>query len=449
MPYGHRRGEDARRYPVHAAVYDGDARKLATTLLAKHARGGAALAGALAEQDADGRGEGLGLQTPLQRAVRSKQPGAAYEGVRRLIAAGADARAAGGHGSTALHIYAFRAAHDDAKVAQLLVAAGCDPRATDSHGNTAAEVADHPDSGHPRIAEALRQAVRYYGAGGAPAEFREEVRKLRERGIRMLVQDAILLDVEVPAGRWWISIRDPRHPDGRAGEIVGFNWRSFGSNEYLIRFGAGLRPQAVRLKGNIPLRDTSQQQPASWELIDPEGVPPEPEPAPPAPAPAPARWTAELAANQNPARVYYRNQTTKSTSWELPADISHTESRRLEAAGQRLLAEHTEKQRKAAMVAAFCAETGQDEATARRFLAQPADDWAPITGWSDVASAVRLWRSTIQPDPGPGLPPWTQYHHDPSMSRRTLANSNFRREYDKMDVPERLMSLGFHLGAVL
>ena len=436
MPYGHRRGEDPRRYPVHAAVYDGDARKLATTLLAKHARGGAALADALAEQDADGRGEGLGLQTPLQRAVRSKQPGAAYEGVRRLIAAGADARAAGGHGSTALHICAWRAAHDDAKVAQLLVAAGCDPRATDSHGNTAAEVADHPDSGHPRIAEALRQAE---AAGGAPAESREEVRKLRERGIRMLVQDAILLDVEVPAGQWWISIRDPRHPDGRAGEIVGFNWRSFGSNEYLIRFGAGLRPQAVRLKGNIPLRDTSQQQPASWELIDPEGVPPDPGGG--GPAPAPARWTAKLAANQNPAKVYYQNQTTKSTSWELPADISHTESRRLEAAGQRLLAEHTEKQRKAAMVAAFCAETGQDEATARRFL--------EMTGWSDLASAVRRWRSTIQPDPVPGLPPWTQYHHDPSMSRRTLANSNFRREYDKMDVPERLMSLGFHLGAVL
>ena len=171
MPYGHRRGEDPRRYPVHAAVYDGDARKLATTLLAKHARGGAALADALAEQDADGGGEGLGLQTPLQRAVRSKKPGAAYEGVRRLIAAGAEgdepamiARAAGGHGSTALHIYAFRAAHDDAKVAQLLVAAGCDPRATDSHGHTAAWVAD--ECGHPRIAEALRQAE---AAGGAPA----------------------------------------------------------------------------------------------------------------------------------------------------------------------------------------------------------------------------------------------------------------------------------------
>ena len=42
--------------------------------------------------------------------------------------------------------------------------AGGDPRATDSHGNTAAEVADHPDSGHPRSAEALRQAE---AAGGA------------------------------------------------------------------------------------------------------------------------------------------------------------------------------------------------------------------------------------------------------------------------------------------
>ena len=81
---------------MHAAVYDGDARKLATTLLAKHARGGTALADALAEQDANGGGEGLGLQTPLQRAVRAKQPGVAYEGGRRLIAAGADARAAAG-----------------------------------------------------------------------------------------------------------------------------------------------------------------------------------------------------------------------------------------------------------------------------------------------------------------------------------------------------------------
>ena len=108
-----------------------------------------------------------------------------------------------------------------------------------------------------------------------------------------------------------------------------------------------------------------------------------------------------------------------------------------------MLAEHTEKQRKAAMVAAFCAETAQDEGTARRFL--------EMTGWSDVASAVELWRPTPAPEPEPQSrrPPWVAYHHDPSMARRTLANSNFRREYDKMDVPERLMSLGFHLGAVL
>ena len=446
MPYGHRRGEDPRRYPVHAAVYDGDARKLATTLLAKHARGGTALADALAEQDADGGGEGLGLQTPLQRAVRSKKPGAAYEGVRRLIAAGADARAAGGHGSTALHIYAFKGAHDDAKLAQLLVAAGCDPRAADRHGHTAAWVAD--ECGHPRIAEALRQAE---AAGGAPAEFREEVRKLRELGIRMLVQDAILLDVEVPAGTC-ISIRDPRHPDGRAGEIVGFNWRSFGSNEYLVRFAGDFAAQAVRLgpKGNIPLRDTKKQQPASWELMA-EGVPPDPSGGGGVPPePAPARWTAKLAANQNPAKIYYQNQTSKSTSWELPADVSYTERRRLEAEGQRLLAEHTEKQRKAAMVAAFCAETGQDEATARRFL--------EMKGWSDLASAVRAWRDS-RPRPPRPLPPgpdpiillggWTQYHHDPSMLHRTLANSNFRREYDKMEVPARLMSLGFQLGGIL
>ena len=52
-------------------------------------------------------------------------------------------------------------------------------------------------------------------------------------------------------------------------------------------------------------------------------------------------------------------------------------------------------------------------------------------------------------EPQSRRPPWVAYHHDPSMSRRTLANSNFRREYDKMEVPERLMSLGFHLGAVL
>ena len=434
MPYGHRRGEDPRRYPVHAAVYDGDARKLATTLLAKHARGGTALADALAEQDADGGGEGLGLQTPLQRAVRSKKPGAAYEGVRRLIAAGADARAAGGHGSTALHIYAFKGAHDDAKVAQLLVAAGCDPRAADSHGHTAAWVAD--ECGHPRIAEALRQAE---AAGGAPAEVREEVRKLRELGIRMLVQDAILLDVEVPAGTW-ISIRDPRHPDGRAGEIVGFNWRSFGSNEYLVRFGGDFAARAVRL-GNIPLRDTAEQQPASWELMA-EGVPPDPSGGGGVPPePAPARWTAKLAANQNPAKIYYQNQTSKSTSWELPADVSYTERRRLEAEGQRLLAEHTEKQRKAAMVAAFCAETGQDEATARRFL--------EMKGWSDLASAVRAWRDSRPPGPPRPLPRWTQYHHDPRMLHRTLASSNFRREYDKMEVPARLMSLGFRLGGIL
>ena len=69
MPYGHRRGEDPRRYPVHAAVYDGELKKLATTLLAKHATGG--LADALAELDADGGGGGEGRQTPLQRAVRT------------------------------------------------------------------------------------------------------------------------------------------------------------------------------------------------------------------------------------------------------------------------------------------------------------------------------------------------------------------------------------------
>ena len=98
------------------------------------------MAAALAAWDRNG-------WTPLDSAIRCAQPeGAAAEGVRLLVVAGADATVEhySMRGYTALH----RAAEygpDDPSLAGVLMGAGCDPAAKDDRGRTALDLAQEED----------------------------------------------------------------------------------------------------------------------------------------------------------------------------------------------------------------------------------------------------------------------------------------------------------------
>ena len=84
----------------------------------------------------------LGWNTPLDYAAECKQPeGAAADGVRLLLAAGADATAKNRSGRTALH-HAAISGPDDPSLAGLLLGAGCDPAAKTSDGYTALDLAE-------------------------------------------------------------------------------------------------------------------------------------------------------------------------------------------------------------------------------------------------------------------------------------------------------------------
>ena len=75
-------------------------------------------AAALAERDGNGH-------TPLHRAAQCTQPeGAAADGVRLLLAAGADATAKDSYGYTALHRAAYDGP-DDPSLAGVLLACSC------------------------------------------------------------------------------------------------------------------------------------------------------------------------------------------------------------------------------------------------------------------------------------------------------------------------------------
>ena len=105
------------------------------------------MAVALAERD--------GYDTPLHRAAICTQPErAAADGVRLLLAAGADATAKNSRGYTALH-RAVLDGPDDPSLAGLLLGAGCDPAAKDSNGRTAIDWAKEHNK--PRMAAAPLQ----------------------------------------------------------------------------------------------------------------------------------------------------------------------------------------------------------------------------------------------------------------------------------------------------
>ena len=132
---------------------------------------------ALAEED--------GLQRrPLGRAAMCRQPeGAAADGVRLLLAAGADATAKDSIGLTMLH---FAAIHgpDDPSLAGLLLGAGCDPAATANFFDelvekTALDLAKRYNK--PRMAALLEAAAADPEATLAP--FRAELATLRQQGM--------------------------------------------------------------------------------------------------------------------------------------------------------------------------------------------------------------------------------------------------------------------------
>ena len=142
--------------------------------------------------------------TPLDRAAMCTQPeGAAAEGVRLLLAAGADATAKNEYGITALHL-AARYGPDDPSLAGLLMGARCDPAAKDRHGKPALAIAKEKNK--PRMAALLEAAAADPEAARAP--FRAEFDALRQ----------LVADLGLEAGLAVVASEDERLAAVRAME---------------------------------------------------------------------------------------------------------------------------------------------------------------------------------------------------------------------------------------
>eukprot|EP01045_Picozoa_sp_COSAG04_P016995 COSAG04_NODE_1469_length_6591_cov_5.515404_1_plen_1253_part_00 len=188
--------------------------------------------------------------TPLDCAAQCTQPeGAAADGVRLLLAAGADATAKtrNGGGWTALHIAAFEGP-DDPPLAGLLMGAGCDPAATVrdyGKGMTALDLAKQYN--RPRMASLLKSVKADPKATLAP--FRAEVAALRqlvgERGLEVGLAAVAALNLERQADR--LGRADEALPEGTRvcvagrgrGSYVSFERKRVGANEHTIAFDSG------------------------------------------------------------------------------------------------------------------------------------------------------------------------------------------------------------------
>ena len=136
------------------------------------------MAAALAQRDKHGFG-----YTPLERAAMCTQPeGAAADGARLLIAAGADATAGDSNAWTALHRVAVFGL-DDPALAGVLMGAGCDPVAKNSGGDTALDRAKQKSK--PRMVALLEAVATDPKAGLAP--FVAEVATLRQQGMAYVI----------------------------------------------------------------------------------------------------------------------------------------------------------------------------------------------------------------------------------------------------------------------
>eukprot|EP01045_Picozoa_sp_COSAG04_P010789 COSAG04_NODE_670_length_11367_cov_62.932109_6_plen_1225_part_00 len=168
-------------------------------------------------------------RTPLHRAAECRQPeGAAAEGVRLLLAAGADATVKGGGGCTALH-NAELWGPDDPSLAGLLLGAGCDPAAKAVSGKTALDLAKQ--SNKPRKAALLAAAAADPEATLAP--YRAEVAALWQQGMSFVADTLGRDDKEMPVGT---RICVTGH--GR-GTYVSFERKRLGANEHTIAFDSG------------------------------------------------------------------------------------------------------------------------------------------------------------------------------------------------------------------
>ena len=154
--------------PLHEAALDGRAADLGMRLRKEEEQG--TLAGSLAER------EGVWARTPLDASAHCARPeGAAADGARLLLAAGADAAAADRDGRTAMHRVA-RYGPDDPRLVGLLMGAGCDPAARTSRGNTALSLAKRHN--RPRVAALLEAALSDAEVTLAP--FRAELAALHQ-----------------------------------------------------------------------------------------------------------------------------------------------------------------------------------------------------------------------------------------------------------------------------
>ena len=211
MPYG----GDATTFPLHAAAAEGRLAELAAQLtalgadLAKPKQQLAAVAAAVAERD----GGGL---TVLHRAAQCTDPeGAALDGVRLLIAAGANVAATTGgpDAHTPLHT-AAESGPDDAALAGLLM--GADSRGGKGKGGVGWVAAHALANSDPdirpikaRIVELLQAVVTDPKATLAPcrAEAAALKRLVRERGLEAGLAAALSEEERLAAVRQ----RQPRY----------------------------------------------------------------------------------------------------------------------------------------------------------------------------------------------------------------------------------------------
>lgn len=288
---------DAERYPLHAVAFEGRTAELKAQLEAKNADasvlGGFAV---LAERDGDGEGDGF---TPLDCAVLAPG-GAAVEGVRLLLAKGADATAKDSDGWTALHRLAD-AGRDDRDLAGLLLGAGCDPAARSKSGWTADEFASRNGCSQTGpLRSLMKQAMEPITQKKALAQYKQEVKAqrldlewARSQADAMGQIAQACADAEGRADR-------PMPPGTRIcvaghgrGTYVRFERKRFGANEHTIRFDrvpAGEGMKTVRLKGSIWTVQEEKMDEVEAESLVPAGpdVQPQPEPEPePEPGPGP------------------------------------------------------------------------------------------------------------------------------------------------------------------
>eukprot|EP01045_Picozoa_sp_COSAG04_P028318 COSAG04_NODE_4362_length_2137_cov_1.555937_2_plen_498_part_01 len=223
---------------------------------------------ALAERKALTVSGWSGTWTPLDRAATCTQPqGAAADGTRLLLAAGADATAESRNGNTALHIAAVHGP-DDPVLAGVLVGAGCDPAAkANKKRMTALDLAKQHNK--PQVVALLEAMAADLEATLAP--FVAEVAALRQQGMSFVADTLGRADQALPKGT-----RICVAGFGR-GTYLSFARKLIGANQHTITFDSG-ETVAVKLQGDVGWAVESAEEwtvkESEMDTMDPRSVNP-------------------------------------------------------------------------------------------------------------------------------------------------------------------------------